>query len=50
MRGPVTLTDTAFGPATPLDDLRAALATLTRIPIRGVRGDVSGAAAFGLVA
>ena len=49
MRGPATITDGAFDPATPLDELRAALATLTRIPIGRVRGDVSGAAAFGLV-
>ena len=49
MRGPATLSDAAFGPATPLDELRAALATLTRIPVGGVRGDVSGAAAFGAV-
>ena len=49
MRGPATITDGAFDPATPLDELRAALATLTRIPIGRLRGDVSGAAAFGLV-
>ena len=36
-------------PVGPLDELRAGVAALTRVPIAGVRGDVSGAPAFGLV-
>ena len=49
MRSPATLTDGAVRPVSPLDELRAAVATLTRIPAGVVRADVSGAAVFGLV-
>jgi adenosylcobinamide-GDP ribazoletransferase len=49
MRGATTLSEAGSRPPTPLDELRAAIATLTRIPMRDVRADASGAAAFGVV-
>jgi adenosylcobinamide-GDP ribazoletransferase len=49
VKTPASLADAGFRPATPVDELRAAIATLTRVPVRSVRADASGAAAFGLV-